>query len=197
MNKQTHWRYWLVAVVIAVGLIIAFWPHALTDPSTEVSIGNGAADNESDDSSIASGATEQEKGEDTNIEIPTDPGAAENGALLNQQAMNAWHAGEIREAMALFEQAIEAAPDDPAPHSNYGRLLTLMVSYQQALPLLERARDLRPDDAQMWLDLATLYERAQILEKSWEARARAAELVGSEAITRDRQGRFVVQGNSL
>jgi Flp pilus assembly protein TadD len=72
-----------------------------------------------------------------------------------------------------------------------------MVSYQQALPLLERARDLRPDDAQMWLDLATLYERAQILEKSWEARARAAELVGSEAITRDRQGRFVVQGNSL
>ncbi len=197
MNRRTHWRYWLVAVVIAVGLIILFWPQSLTDPSTEVSIGDSAADNESDDSFIASGASDQEQNEDVKDQISVGPGGAENGALLNQQAMNAWYAGEIREAMSLFEQAIEAAPDDPAPHSNYGRLLTLMVSYQQALPLLERARDLTPGDAQVWLDLATLYERAQVLEKSWEARARAVELVGSDAITRDQQGRFIVQGNSL
>ena len=197
MNKQAHWRYWLVAVVIAVGLIIAFWPHSLSDPSTKISIGDSASENESDDSSIASSATDQEQGEDVKDQIPVGPDGAGNGALLNQQAMNAWHAGEIREAMSLFEQATDAAPDDPAPHTNYGRLLTLMVSYQQALPLLERARDLTPGDAQMWLDLATLYERAQVLEKSWEARARAVELVGSDAITRDEQGRFIVQGNSL
>ena len=72
-----------------------------------------------------------------------------------------------------------------------------MTAYQQALPLLERARDLTPNDAQAWLDLATLYERAQVLEKSWEARAKAANLVGTEAITRDEQGRFIVIGGAL
>ncbi len=120
-----------------------------------------------------------------------------SGGLLNQQAMNAWHSGEIQDAMALFEQAIDAAPDDPVPHSNYGRLLTLMVAYEQALPLLERAKELRPDDAQTWLDLATIYERAQLFDESWEARAEAEQLVGANAITRDVQGRFIVQGTSL
>ncbi len=62
---------------------------------------------------------------------------------------------------------------------------------------MERARDLTPNDAQAWLDLATLYERVQVLEKSWEARAKAANLVGTEAITRDEQGRFVVVGGAL
>jgi Flp pilus assembly protein TadD len=97
----------------------------------------------------------------------------------------------------LFERAIDEHPDDPEPHSQYGRLLTLMVSYEKALPLLERARDLKPGDAQAWLDLATLYERVQVFDKSWAAQAEAAKLVGSEAITRDEQGRFIVEGSPL
>ena len=96
-----------------------------------------------------------------------------------------------------LEQAIDADPDNPEPHARYGRLLTLMVSYEKALPLLERARDLQPGNAQAWLDLATLHERSQRLEKSWAARAEAAKIVGTESITRDEQGRFVVAGNSL
>lgn len=116
---------------------------------------------------------------------------------LNQQAMNAWTGGDIEGAMALFEQAIAASPNDPLPHSNYGRLLTLMVSYDRAIPLLERARDLAPQDAQAWLDLATVYERAQRLDDSWAARAEAGTLVGAGAITRDERGRFVVEGTSL
>ena len=140
---------------------------------------------------------DKDRGEESEIVIPGDPDAAGNGTLLNQQAMNAWKIGNIREAMALFEQAIDAGPNDPAPHSNYGRLLTLMTSYQEALPLLQHARELTPDDAQVWLDLATIYERTQVLEKSWEARAEATKLVGADAITRDEQGRFVVQGGEL
>jgi tetratricopeptide (TPR) repeat protein len=116
---------------------------------------------------------------------------------LNQQAMNAWTSGDIETAMALFEQAIAAAPNDPLPHSNYGRLLTLMVSYERAIPLLERARDLAPQDAQAWLDLATVYERAQRLDESWAARAEAGKLVGPGAIARDERGRLVVEGTSL
>ncbi len=197
MKRQPHWRYWLVAVGIAIGLVIAFWPQSLTDPPTEDSSAKDTYENESYKASNAGEATGNQRGKQSKDEIPTNANAAENGALLNQQAMNAWHIGEIREAMSLFEQAIDAAPNNPAPHSNYGRLLTLMTSYQRALPLLERARDLTPDDAQAWLDLATLYERAQVLEKSWEARAEAAKLVGADAITRDEQGRFIVQGGAL
>lgn len=121
----------------------------------------------------------------------------ESGADLDRQAMNAWMTGDIETAMALFEQAIAAAPDDPGPHSHYGRLLTLMVSYDRAIPLLERARDLSPQDPQAWLDLATVYERAQRLDDSWAARAEAGKLVGAGAITRDEEGRFVVAGTSL
>ena len=128
-------------------------------------------------------------------EAPTEGPAAATD--LNQQAMNAWTSGDIEGAMALFEQAIADSPNDPLPHSNFGRLLTLMVSYQRAIPLLERARDLAPQDAQAWLDLATVYERAQRLDDSWAARAEAGKLVGAGAITRDERGRFVVEGTSL
>ena len=125
------------------------------------------------------------------------PDASRQATDLNQQAMNAWTAGDVKAAMALFEQAIAASPDDPVPHSNYGRLLTLMVSYDRAIPLLERARDLAPQDAQAWLDLATVYERAQRLDESWAARAQAGKLVGPGAVTRDERGRFIVEGTSL
>ena len=111
--------------------------------------------------------------------------------------MNAWRGGDIVAAMTLFERAIDAGPDDPEPHANYGRLLTLMTSYEKALPLLERARDLRPEDAQAWLDLATLYGRVQLLDRSWAAQDEAARIVGRDAITRDEQGRFIVEGTSL
>jgi tetratricopeptide (TPR) repeat protein len=123
--------------------------------------------------------------------------SAPEAGRLNQQAMNAWMTGDVRGAMALFEQAVAEAPDDPALHSNYGRLLTLMVSYERAIPLLERARDLSPQDAQVWLDLATAYERVQLLDESWAARAEAEELVGAGAITRDERGWLVVEGQSL
>ena len=94
------------------------------------------------------------------------------------------------------DEAVARAPDDPAPHRHYGRLLTLMVAYERAIPLLERARDLSPGDARAWLDLATVYERAQRFEDAWSARAAAEELVGAETITRDAQGRFVLLGDA-
>lgn len=99
--------------------------------------------------------------------------------------------------MALFEQAIAAGPDNPVPHTNFGRLLTLMVVFDRAIPLLEHSRDLQPENVQAWLDLATAYERAQLFSKSWEAQAEAGKLVGASSITRDARGRFVVTGTTL
>ncbi len=197
MKRKPLRRYRIVTGGIAIGLLVAFWALSLTESPIEALGGEDANENEIYEALTAGESTGPQPGKEGNGEIPTDLDAAKNGALLNQQAMNAWHIGDIRQAMSLFQQAIDAAPNNPAPHSNYGRLLTLMTAYQQALPLLERARDLTPNDAQAWLDLATLYERAQVLEKSWEARAKAANLVGTEAITRDEQGRFIVMGGVL
>ena len=116
---------------------------------------------------------------------------------LAQRAINARAVGDIETAIELFEQAIAADPANAVALSNYGRLLTLAFSLDRAIELLEAARDLQPSDAQAWLDLATAYERAQRFRESREAQVRAQALVGAEAITRDDQGRFVVEGTHL
>ena len=197
LKRIPHLRYGILLVGIAIGLIVAFWPQSLTDTTTEALGSKDTDENINLETSHVSEANGDRRGDGRKDEVPLDPDAAEKGALFNQQAMNAWQVGDIRAAMSLFEQAVDAAPNNPAPHANYGRLLTLMTAYQQALPLLERARDLAPDNAQAWLDLATLYERTQLLSRSWAAQAEAAKLVGADAITRDEQGRFIVLGGAL
>ena len=126
------------------------------------------------------------------IERPT--GAAH---LLNEQALNAWNSGDIRTALDLFEEAIAADPNDSEPLSNYGRRLTIMVAHDQALPLLLRASELSPDDPQVWLDLLTLYERAQQFQKANDARQRARTLAGDRELVRNEQGAWLLAGASL
>lgn len=185
-----RWHFWVILVVFIVGLIIVFWPAPMDDaPLPETSTPDaGSRSQPSTSEPVAATAT---------ATATAGAPAGRDASVLTDEAINAWYAGQIQDAMTLFEQAIEQQPDDPRPYSSYGRLLTLMVSYDKALPLLERARDLAPDDAQTWLDLATLYERVQLLDRSWEAQAEAANLVGAQAITRDEQGRFVVEGDTL
>lgn len=186
---KRRWHFWAILAVIVIGLVVLFWPA----PVTEAPLSGPAVDKVVP---VADTTTPQAPAP-TGADEAVMSLAAADGSVLTAQAKNAWYTGDISGAMTLFEQAIQEHPDDPEPLTNYGRLLTLMVSYEEALPMLERARDLQPDDAQAWLDLATLYERVQRLDKSWAAQAEAAKLVGSEAVTRDEQGRFVVQGNSL
>ncbi len=67
----------------------------------------------------------------------TPPGVQTEAArTLNAQALNAWREGKVKNALDLFEQAIEADPEDPVPRSDYGRLLTLMTDYPKAYPHL-------------------------------------------------------------
>lgn len=186
-------RLFLIFLVVAflVGLAQLFWAAPIRD---------GAPAGQSGD---------PDQTEEQGVEISRAPVDAprlsespqsqsvKSSSLLTQQAKNAWYNGDIPAAMILYEQAIDADPDDPAPYAGYGRLLTLTVGYDRALPLLQRARDLQPGEAQPWLDLATLYERTQRFDESFAAQAEAAELIGADAITRDEQGRFVVVGEVL
>ncbi len=114
--------------------------------------------------------------------------------LLNDRAMRAWETGDIRGALELFRAAVADQPGVAKPYTNYGRLLTQMVALQEALPLLERAAELAPDDPQVWLDLQTLYERAILLERAFYARKKAEELVPGWRIVRDERGFWVLEG---
>lgn len=125
---------------------------------------------------------------------PPPTGAA---SLLNVQALNAWYSGDIRTALDLFEEAIAADPNDPEPHSNYGRRLTMMVAYDKALPLLLRASELNPDDPQVWLDLLTLYERALQFQRANDARQQARTLAGDREFVRNEQGAWLLEGATV
>ena len=120
----------------------------------------------------------------------------ESARALDGLGLEAWKQGDLQQALQLFEQAVAADPDDRVPRSHYGRLLMLATDYDAARPQLERAAALAPDDPQVWLDLQSFYERAQLLDLSWEARARAEALAGGRAITQDEMGLYQIEGAS-
>jgi len=119
----------------------------------------------------------------------------ESARALDAQAMEAWKHGDIKAALAKFEAAVKADPEDPEPHSDYGRLLTLMTDYKNAQTHLERAAQLRPGSPQVWLDLATFYERNTLLERAAYARQKAEQLAGGQKIVRDANGFWILEGN--
>ncbi len=122
----------------------------------------------------------------------------ESARTLLAMGLESWKRGEIRDAMAQLRDAIEVDPDDPLPRTQYGRLKVLVMDYREALPHLERAAALQPSDPQAWLDLATLYEKALLLDQGLEARRRAEDLVGEGAIYQDElTGFWLVEGTSI
>ncbi len=120
----------------------------------------------------------------------------ESARALDGLALEAWKQSDVQKALGLLEQAVAADPDDRVPRSHLGRLLTLASDFGAARPHLERAAALAPEDPQVWLDLQSLYERSQLLDLSWEARARAEALAGGRAITQDELGLYQIEGSS-
>lgn len=122
----------------------------------------------------------------------------ESARALHAMGLESWKRGEIREAMEQLAEAIEADPDDPLPRTPYGRLQLLAMAYSEAQTHLERAAELNPDDPQVWLDLATLYEKTRVMDRAWAAHRRAEELVGDGAIYQDEvSGFWVVEGTNI
>jgi tetratricopeptide (TPR) repeat protein len=122
----------------------------------------------------------------------------ESARALHAMGLESWKRGEIREAMDQLAEAIEADPDDPLPRTQYGRLQLLAMEYSEARPHLERAAALNPDDPQVWLDLATLYEKGHVMDRAWAAHRRAEELVGDgEIYQEEASGFWVVEGTEI
>jgi predicted Zn-dependent protease len=129
-------------------------------------------------------------------ETPPDEGT-ESARALEGEALEAWKHGKIRNALEKFEAAVAADPDDAQVRGSYGRLLTLMVAYDKAYPHLKRAAELKPEDPQVWVDLLSLYERDNLLERAFYARQKAEELAGGRKIERDETGLYVLEGGKI
>jgi tetratricopeptide (TPR) repeat protein len=122
----------------------------------------------------------------------------ESARALHAMGLESWKRGEIREAMGQLAEAVEVDPDDPLLRTQYGRLQLLAADHREAQQHLERAAELNPDDPQVWLDLATLYEKTQATKRAWAAHRRAEELVGDGSIYQDEaSGFWVVEGTSI
>ena len=122
---------------------------------------------------------------------------SESARALDAQAMEAWKHGDLQGAIVKFEAAVRADPDDPEVRSDFGHLYLTMAHYTAAWPQLKRAAELKPKDPQVWLDLATFYERNELLERSFYAQQRAAKLAGGQEIVRNEDGFFVLKGKSF
>ncbi len=121
----------------------------------------------------------------------------DSARVLDAQALESWKHGDIQGALDQFDAAVRADPDDPAPHSDCGRLLTLMTDYQHAMPHLEKAAQLKPDDPQVWLDLVTFYERNELLERAAYAKQKADQLAGGRKAIRDDNGFWIFEGTTF
>jgi hypothetical protein len=121
----------------------------------------------------------------------------ESARTRNAQALEAWKHGELHQALAYFEDAVAQDPDDWLPRANYGRLLVMMTDYGTAAPHLVRAAELEPDNARVWLDLFSYFERTLQIERALEARERATELAGGRAIVQDQSGLWRLEDDSI
>lgn len=121
----------------------------------------------------------------------------ESARALTAMAMQAWRSGDTQDAIAHFQAAIAADPDDPEPRTQFGRMLIFLAGFPTAREHLERAAQLRPEDPQVWLDLRTLYEKSAKLEPAWQAARRARELANGREISQDENGFWVLEGNSI
>ena len=127
----------------------------------------------------------------------TENARTESARALDAQALETWRHGDIQGALHKFDAAVQADPDDAQPHSDYGRLLTLMTDYQRAMPHLEKAAQLKPEDPQVWLDLATFYERNELLERAAYAKQKADQLAGGRNAIRDDNGFWIFEGTTF
>jgi tetratricopeptide (TPR) repeat protein len=130
-------------------------------------------------------------------EAPPDE-LTDSARALHARGLEAWKQGEIREALALLEAAVETDPDDRVSRSDYGRLLMLSTQYGAAYAHLERAAELAPDEPRVWLDLLSYYERKLMLKHAWEARRKAEETAaGRPLVQHEFTGLWILEGDSI
>jgi protein O-GlcNAc transferase len=91
--------------------------------------------------------------------------------------------GRFKESQSAYEQALQVHPDDTETLVNFGKILIDRVQPQAAIPLVERACRLRPDQASPWLLKAFC---CHLLWRHHEGLAAAREALAVATTAQDR-----------
>ncbi|MBK6649488.1 MAG: acetylglucosamine transferase [Betaproteobacteria bacterium] len=77
------------------------------------------------------------------------------------------------DALRAYRQAVAIFPDDSELLVNFGALLVALAQNFEALPLLEKAAQLRPNKAACWIELAHCCYAISLHEKGFQAAEKA------------------------
>ncbi len=92
----------------------------------------------------------------------------EKSHRLAEAARGAEEAGNVPQAVALLEEALEETPNDPHLHRELARLMLSRQNYPAAVEHLEQAVEHNPDDMEANVELAKLYIEHQQPEAAAE-----------------------------
>lgn len=95
--------------------------------------------------------------------------------LLNLASLHA-EQGRLTEAEAVYRKALVQQPDQFTALNNLGALLIQMKRIEEGLSLLDRARTLRDDSADLWYNLGRAYVALTREGEAVDAYRRATEL---------------------
>lgn len=108
------------------------------------------------------------------------PSAIESSCVAElQSAYAAVEAGKAEDALRHYRAAVGMATSDPLRFQSLlglGSTYAALQQYDTAVPPLERARDLAPDNAEVWCTLGAVYSAAGRPEEALRALAEAARL---------------------
>ncbi|HQP29786.1 MAG TPA: tetratricopeptide repeat protein [Deltaproteobacteria bacterium] len=126
---------------------------------------------------------------------PTPGGAAQGPSVpaktpavdYNAEGMRKAQAGNMEEAAALFQKAVQAEPDNPHAWNNLGLALRKIGRDEEAVKAYQQAITVKPDFALVYKNLGIVLEQMGKRQEAAQAYLRYAELNPSAADARTAQ----------
>jgi tetratricopeptide (TPR) repeat protein len=84
--------------------------------------------------------------------------------------------GRLEDALRSYQQAVEAMPEDAMAHAAAGRVLQLLLRFDEGVVELEKAVDLEPDSPYYWESLMLGYAALNRLDEAFDAAERTLAL---------------------
>lgn len=95
------------------------------------------------------------------------------------EAIRRYERGELREAEEALSQALQLNPNAVPALELQARIMMRLERYDEAISLLSRLLELRPNDAEAHMELGTALERTGQRRRALDAFRKAVEIAGS------------------
>lgn len=128
--------------------------------------------------------------EEFSLELKLDPANSNAAYEIGEMDLQA---GQMNDAEAFFETAVKYHPDFPEAQIGLADVLASHSKWQEALPHLERAVALRPDDDVAWYRLSQIYRDLGDTAKQQKALATFKQLRSKSSTEQDTVPREVTQ----